>query len=175
MKEENRRNRRKMPLVRTEELVVQNVGDEVLIYDLRTDKAHNLNSTLSIFWNHCDGKTEVSEVLQILRRKTKGRLDQDFISIGLKELSDSNLLDDNNENSAQASLSRRELIQRYGTSALALPVLISLVAPVSAQMGSCIPAGGLDCHLPPFCCPGNTCTAISNPDGTVGNVCIAVP
>jgi hypothetical protein len=37
--------RNDLALVRKEELVVQEMADEVLVYDLRTNKAHGLNQT----------------------------------------------------------------------------------------------------------------------------------
>lgn len=40
----------KLPKVRTENLLEQQLGDEVLIYDLTNDKAFNLNENLSVIY-----------------------------------------------------------------------------------------------------------------------------
>lgn len=46
-----------LPLARMNDLVVQNLDTEVLIYDLKINKAFNLNETLKIIYEACDGKT----------------------------------------------------------------------------------------------------------------------
>ena len=51
----------KMPQARTSGLIVKEVDGEILIYDRETNKAHCLNQTAAKVWEHCDGKTTVSQ------------------------------------------------------------------------------------------------------------------
>jgi hypothetical protein len=47
------------PLARREKLVVQNLGDETLIYDLDENRAYCLNETAARVWQFCDGEKTV--------------------------------------------------------------------------------------------------------------------
>ena len=49
-------NNSQVPVARKQGLVVQEMPDEVLIYDLDTNKAHCLNQTAAFVWKSCDGK-----------------------------------------------------------------------------------------------------------------------
>ena len=44
------------PVARQEGLVIQEMPDEVLVFDLKTNKAHCLNETAAFVWKACDGK-----------------------------------------------------------------------------------------------------------------------
>ena len=44
-----------LPLVKSEGLVVQETGNEMLDYNLLTNKAICLNQTAALVWNNCDG------------------------------------------------------------------------------------------------------------------------
>ena len=48
--------RSKKPLARSEELVIEELGDELLVYDERTQRAHCLSATAARVWRACDGK-----------------------------------------------------------------------------------------------------------------------
>ena len=51
-----------LPKVRRSGIVVQEIENEVLVYDLKTHKAFCLNETSSIIFNHCDGKRSAKEL-----------------------------------------------------------------------------------------------------------------
>ena len=48
-----------VPRARKEGLVVQDMPDELLVYDVDRHKAHCLNQTAALVWKRCDGKTSV--------------------------------------------------------------------------------------------------------------------
>ena len=41
-------------------LVIDELPDEVLVYDLDRHKAHCLNQTAALVWQHCDGKMAIA-------------------------------------------------------------------------------------------------------------------
>ncbi len=55
-----------LPNARREDLVIREMPQELLVYDLGSDKAHCLNRTVAAVWKHCDGKTTVDEAARIL-------------------------------------------------------------------------------------------------------------
>ena len=121
------------PRARKSGLVVQEVPDEVLVYDLETNKAHCLNKTAAMVWNSCDGNTSISEISNILSRQTKSEVSEDLVWLAIDQLNETNLLE-NEVRSKLAGLSRREAIRRIGlASVVVLPVIASLVAPQSAM------------------------------------------
>jgi len=144
-----------LPKSRTKEIVVQELKNDTLVYDLNTDKAHHLNETVTMVWKHCDGETTAKEMANELKRQLGIEVDEDFVWLALDELQKVDLLDANVMKSDFTKLSRRKVLFRYAPIAVALPVVMSLVAPASAQMGSCV-APSDPCSIPPDCC-SNAC------------------
>ena len=146
------------PLSRKENIVVQQVTGEVLIYDLKTNKAFCLNETSALVWESCDGKTRVPEIASKISKKLKKPVSEDLIRLALGQLNRDHLLENADGLGNQfAGLSRREVIRRVGfASAIALPSISSLVAPeaVTAQSGSACFALLASCANAGECCSG---------------------
>jgi len=70
-------------LARDEELVVQELSDEVLIYDLRQHKAHCLNQTAAFVWNHCDGETSADEIANLMEKEWRTPVNADAVWFAL--------------------------------------------------------------------------------------------
>ena len=43
-------------------LVVRDIGDELLLLDLSSNRVHQLNRTASFVWRHCGDRTSVEEI-----------------------------------------------------------------------------------------------------------------
>ena len=67
------------PLARKNEIVVQEVEGETLIYDLKANKAFNLNETSSIVWQLCDGDKTITEIAENLSNKYNSPITDDFV------------------------------------------------------------------------------------------------
>jgi Coenzyme PQQ synthesis protein D (PqqD) len=112
------------PLARSQGLVVEELGDELLVYDLDSDHAHSLGATAAEVWRRCDGKTPAGAL------GTELDLDRDTIDRALEELAASNLL----EAAAKPvdGSTRRELtvkMVKVGAAVAAAPLIISVAAP----------------------------------------------
>jgi hypothetical protein len=127
------------PLSRREDLVVQELDGEVLIYDLGVNKAFCLNETSAMVWQACDGKNSVADI----GRKIGN---DDIVWLALSQLKKERLIaHDPNRASKFDGMSRREVVRKIGLgSMIALPLVSSLVAPkaIHAQsgLGACAPA-----------------------------------
>jgi hypothetical protein len=121
-----------LPKARTENIVVQNLRDEVLIYDTITNQAFCLNETSSKVFNHCDGATSFEEL------KRKYRFTDELIYLAIDELKAKNLLDSAaNYETPFAGMNRREVIRQVGfATMIALPFISSMIAPTAANAGS---------------------------------------
>lgn len=121
----------KLPLAKTENIVIQTAGDDFLIYHLVTEKAFCLNQTSALVFNACDGKTSLDEL------KEKHQFTEDLILLALDELKRGGLIADDYV-SPLKGMKRREVIKKVGlASMIALPVIVSLIAPTSAMAQSC--------------------------------------
>jgi hypothetical protein len=156
-----------MPSARTTELVVEELPGEILVYDLKRHRAHCLNRTSALVWRHCDGRTPVSEVAEVLEDEYEVPADAEIVWLALDRLRKAKLLDDGTELPAEEiSHSRREMVQKLavvGGLSILLPVVASIRSPLAAQAGSsttnaqcnqCIGVG-----LPCSDRPGRICVA----------------
>jgi hypothetical protein len=141
------------PTARRDDLVVQETDDEVLVYDLRTNKASCLNSTAALVWNHCDGTRDVDEITGLVSIAAKREVSTDVIRLALSQLSRGALLERDVAIAARTDgVSRRELVKRIGlTSTIALPVVASMVAPSAVQAQTCVGNDGA-CTTSAQCC-----------------------
>ena len=65
------------PRARKQGLLIERLPDEVLVYDLDRKKAHCLNGSAALIWNHCDGKTSVEGISRILQQQGLGVVNDD--------------------------------------------------------------------------------------------------
>ncbi len=54
------------PLAREAKLVVRQLGDEILVYDLDRDNALCLNQTAAVVWKQCNGERSVVEITALV-------------------------------------------------------------------------------------------------------------
>jgi hypothetical protein len=140
-----------LPLARTDQLVVQELPDEVLVYDLERHKAHCLNKTSALVWKRCDGRTTVAEMTRRLGRELDAPVDDDVVWLALGQLRKFHLLEEGSGSVGLFKVSRRDLVRKYLPAALAVPLILSMPAPTPAQAaskcaGPCEPCGdGISC------------------------------
>jgi hypothetical protein len=145
-----------LPRARTEELIVEELTDEVLVYDLRRNKAHCVNSTAAAIWKLCDGRRTVEEIARRLKQPVgHQQLSEEVVWLALAQLSRTHLLDEPVSSPiASSRISRREALKRVGIgAAIAVPIVVSITAPTAVQAGSCF-ATGHGCGTGSQCCSG---------------------
>ena len=147
-----------LPLARKASLVVKEVDDETLVYDLKTDEAHCLNSTASRVWKSCDGENSVSDIAAQLGSAGQPPVDENVVWLALDQLEKFKLLDESPAKpSMLAGMNRRQMVARLGLAAVALPAIVSIVTPHASAQASPppIPPGG--CCVSPNQCVSQTC------------------
>jgi len=120
------------PKARHNDLLVEKVGDETILYDGQRQLAHSLNRSASIVWENSDGEHSVPELAQLVGAEMGIEPNDSVVEYALDKLSSANLLEDNH-------VSRRDVVRRMtlaGAAALALPVVLSVVAPTEAMAAS---------------------------------------
>lgn len=153
-----------LPQARKEGLLVQELADELLVYDRTRHKAHCLNQTAALVWKRCDGKTTVNQMARILGKETDSPVDDAVVWMAFDQLAKAHLLQGETRNwSAQSGISRREVMRRIGiAAAIALPVVSTIAAPGAIQAATCRGSGqacttGTQCCS--FVCTGGTTCA----------------
>lgn len=162
----NRKAQTTKPVARKEGLVIQELPDEILIYDLERDKAHCLNQTAALVWQRCDGHATTSAIAQSLATELDTPVDENVVWLALDQLGRNDLLERQPVPPPMlAGLNRREMVRALGiAAAVAVPVVTSILAPTPTQAVSCIP-NGQPCPGGPGTCCSNICTAQG------GNIC----
>ena len=159
---------------RTEELIVQEVGGETLVYDLKSNHAHCLNTTAAFVWRQCDGRNSMEEIARLLQQEMNAPASEDLVSLAVKQLDKAHLLQGTLPAGTSATISRREvgrkLSQAGVATALLIPAVMSITAPPAYAAGCC-KTSGQSCSSGPgnACCAGLSCV---NGGPGVGPTCV---
>ena len=144
------------PLARKNGLVVQEMSDEVLVYDTETNKAHCLNQTAAFVWKNCDGVNSINDIVNHFENQTGNVIEEDLIWLAIDQLNERKLLE-KNITTKFAGESRRSVLKKIGlASVIALPIISSLTAPTAALAVAC--SGTVTNAECVRCNPGTPCT-----------------
>lgn len=160
-----------IPNARSENIIVQELTDEILVCDTTNNRMLCLNKTAAEVWKMADGTRNIKEISRLLSRKFKSNVTEDMISFALVELSKKNLLIERMPLSvAFQNLSRREVIRRVGlASMVALPLISTLTMPTATRaLSAAVPCQGDEE------CNGGCCDQINSiclPPGSSGCFC----
>lgn len=126
------------PKARRDGLLVDQVGDETIVYDGERQEAHSLNRSASIVWHHSDGTRSVQQLAAIVGTELGVKPDESLVTFALDELSRVNLLEAGAA-SGDDALTRREAVRRItfaGAAMVAVPVILSVAVPTPAMAAS---------------------------------------
>ena len=128
------------PLARSEGIVTEELGDELVAYVEATQTAHALSKDAAAVWRHCDGDSSGKDIA--------GRLGLEHARVeqALEELSAAELIEE------PEGISRRALYKRaatLGAAAVSAPLIYSVaISPSSAHASGTCTVSGLDCNSP---------------------------
>ena len=171
--------RGRKPLARTTDLIVEELQDELLVYDLESDRGHCLSPAAAAVWRRCDGRTPVEGL------SAQVGLDAETVGRALDELTGCGLLEAGAVDADGTT--RREITVRLakaGAAVAAAPLIVSVTAPTPAQAqspgvcaafsgqgcgGACFQAGCCCCEpeggSTKFCVPDTAFCCAQNPGG----------
>lgn len=144
------------PPARRDDLVIQQLPGETLLYDPQTHRAHCLNRPAAAVWQACDG-ARGPEAVRAAAEAALGRpLAPEACELALNQLHEAGLL--RRGASPSPRVNRRDLMRKLGTAAL-VPAILSLTAPPAeaaasncrTRLQSCTGAGQ------GTCCAGLNC------------------
>lgn len=150
-----------IPVAREIDLVIQELEDELLVFDLKTNKAHCLNQTASTIWNFCDGKNTISDITKLLEIHTGAKIPDNLIWLAIDQLNERELFEDRLE-ARFAGQSRREILKKIGlVTVVSFPIVASITAPTAAMATAC--SGTVASCL--NCADGTPCQTPTVPKG----------
>jgi hypothetical protein len=114
---------------------VEELGDELCIYDWQRNQVHTLNATAVSIWQQCDGRTSPEQMADRLRAELQAPDAEVLVNLGLNQLREARLLQDGTIDAGQA-LSRRQLMTRLGQAVALAPAIHSIVAPTPLEAQS---------------------------------------
>jgi coenzyme PQQ synthesis protein D (PqqD) len=170
-----RSNGHSLPKARKADLVTRQIPGELLVYDLKRHKAFCLNDAAASVWKNCNGKRTVKDLALALEKDRQAPVDDKVIWLALDQLEKSNLLQATATRPAGfLPVSRRSLLRAGIITAVTLPLVTMITAPVAAQAATPITeaacknrhgtdpggCGGFPCSDKPGICKsggGNNC------------------
>ena len=119
-------------------VIVQELEKELLLYDLTSDKAFCLNETASIIWNLCDGQNTIEDIRRETSLQLKTQITEEMIWLALDKFRSEQLLSNYREIKVDfKGLSRRQAIKKAGLATIAaLPLISTIIFPVAAEAQS---------------------------------------
>lgn len=145
-----------LPKARREQLIIKELPDETLVYDLEREKAHCLNQTSALVWKNCNGKKSVAQLRDLMEKNAGAPVPEEMVWLALDQLETFKLLDEAPAKPEILSgMSRRNLVKRIGFAAIAIPVIISISAPPASAQTSKLPSGS--CCNGASECQSNSC------------------
>jgi hypothetical protein len=119
------------PKSRAEGLVAEWVDEDLVVYDELSQMAHSLSADAALVWEHSEGRTSVAELANQLQ------MQEETVERAVRELREAELL----EGSVTKDwYSRREAamrLARFGSAAVAAPLVYSVAIGSAAAAGSC--------------------------------------
>jgi coenzyme PQQ synthesis protein D (PqqD) len=116
-----------MPLARKDGLIVDSIGDELLVYDVASSRAHSLNAVAADVWRACDGDRDLGQLAEFTG------LDRSAVELALNNLQEVGLI----SRYEPSGVSRRVVLRRLSLTAaglaVGLPVIRSITAPTAAM------------------------------------------
>ncbi len=139
------------PLARKDRLVIRELTDEVLIYDLARNQALCLNGAAGAVWKLSDGQTSLRRIAERISQQLGATIEEETVWAAVEQLGRDHLLEYCvAKPKGSAPITRREQLRSLGkAAAIAGPMVAALAIPKSAAAASCIEQGRL-------CTPGST-------------------
>lgn len=170
------------PVSRKAQIVVQELEDEVLIYDLNSNKALHLNQTSAMVWQLCNGKNTAARISHLISVKLKTLISEDTVWLAINDLKRNNLLENGAElNDHFAGMTRREAVKKVGLASMVmLPVVSSIVVPSAAMAQSTLLGFNMACTSSAQCASMNCttgsmlcCAPGKDPNADGSDICAA--
>jgi Coenzyme PQQ synthesis protein D (PqqD) len=160
------------PVARDEGLLVEELGDETVVFDSETKEAHCLSPLAAIVFAQCDGETTIEELAVLATDRIGEPVDEARVTDALAQLQERDLL----AVSVGGGLSRREMIGKSaaaGGTLVGASLITTVLAPTAAVAQTGIPSGCGGCEKNSDCTSNHCCQNNAGKDCSQG-CCVGV-
>jgi len=130
------------PKTRSTQIFVQELPDELVVYDVERNEVHCLNGTAARVWTLCDGNRSVVEMARMLGADCAPEEAETLVWLALDQFAEKHLLEGASaapDLYAPADMSRRRMMLQVGLVVTLLPMVDSIIAPPAALAQSAAP------------------------------------
>jgi len=129
------------PKTRSTRLFVQELPDELVVYDVERNEVHCLNGTAARVWALCNGTNTVAEIAQQLGTDLEPQAAETLVWVALDQFAEKHLLEEASPPALYrpADMTRRQMVLRVGLIVGLLPMVDSIIAPPAALAQSPAP------------------------------------
>jgi len=146
------------PIARADDVLSTKVGEELVVFNTVTNTASCLDALTTVVWAACDGKCNVSMLLDRVIRSGHIDATEQIIRMAIEQMAKADLLMEPVEIPllSEKGMSRRKALSMFRAGTMtALPMVASLsIQPALAQV-SCVSLGG-GCSSDGDCCGSGT-------------------
>ena len=126
-------------------ILVEELADETLVYDLHSHRAHTLNPTAAYLFQLADGTRTERELAELASDHFGEVATVDVVRIGLERLKRAGLVKWDGRAPTAEGMTRRQALAKLATVGILIPAVMTIVSPTPAQAVSMIP--GKSCNL----------------------------
>lgn len=150
-------------------LIVQELPEETLVYDLERHKAHCLEAMAAAVWEACDGKRTAVQIAARAGKRMGRPVTEEAVWLALRRLGRARLLDAPVVVPGGSRLtSRRDWLKK--AAALGGLSVLSITAPTAAQAATCTAQTACQSLQNRLCTGAPCCTTGPNP-APPGTIC----
>lgn len=160
----------KKPVARSDDLLVEQVGDETVVYDLETKQAHCLKPLASFVFARSDGQTAIKELVSLANEQFGTPISVEQLADTVDELESAGLLQ-RPPVLVQTGISRRDMVRKVAFAGATATVAGTMVTTIGAPTAlaacsnqgagcSCDPTTGTSNRT----CASNHCCSIHGGD-----------
>lgn len=127
------------PRARQHGLLVDQVGDETIVFDEERKEAHSLNRMASIVWQYSDGAHSLSQIAAELTKALRVETNETIVLYALDKLASVHLLEGDAGTVLEHPTTRRDIVKRVaavGVVAFGLSAVLTMTAPTPAMAAS---------------------------------------
>jgi hypothetical protein len=148
----------KFPAARTDQLLVETIDDETVVYDLESKEAHCLKGLASFVFANADGRTSAQDLEQRAADALGAPVSAADVQDAIHQLDTCALLD--TPLLVRDGLSRRDVVRKagyVGAAAVGGTLITSILAPTAAMAASNVVTGCIGCGKNHDCTSNHCC------------------
>ena len=148
-------------------ILVEELPDETLVYDLDRHRAHCLNPTAAFLLAQANGERDLEDLSRMAETEFGDNTSAEVVQLGMERLQRARLVEWEGADAPETGISRKDAIRRLALVGLVLPAVMTIVTPFPAQAATGITPGACrkDGGTSGACCTNNQLCIPSGQNG----------